>query len=282
VLRDAEEAMEIRAYVQAHQSRKAVVAGGGLLGLEAAYALHKLGLDVVVLERGDWLLRRQLDARGADFLGQYLEALGLTIVTRAETASVEGDGRVTQVTLKDGRVLPCDVFLVAVGIQPNVDLARDAGLDVKRGVLVDAAMRTTAPDIFAAGDVCEFGGRVAGLWPVAVEQAKVAAINATGGEAAYQPIVPVTTLKVVGVDLTSVGRIEAQSEADLEIALEDLDDHRYRKLVTSAGRLVGAILLGYPLEAPAVTAAVKAGLDVSADLDALRAGKWAALQGPTA
>ncbi|MEP7359828.1 MAG: FAD-dependent oxidoreductase, partial [Anaerolineales bacterium] len=159
---------------------------------------------------------------------------------------------------------------------------RAAGLDVKRGVLVDDAMRTTAPDIFAAGDVCEFAQQVPGLWPVAVEQARVAAINATGGQVTYQTVIPVTALKVVGVDMTSVGRFEAQSEADLEIALEDLEGHRYRKLVIHAGRLVGAILLGYPLEATAVTAAVKAGRDVSADLDALRAGEWQVLQDPEA
>ena len=278
VLREADEAMEIRGYVQQQQCRQAVIAGGGLLGLEAAYALHKIGLDVVVLERGEWLLRRQLDARAARLLEQYLQALGVTIVTRAETASVQGAGRLTHVTLKDGRVLPAEVFLVAIGIQPNVELARAAGLEVKRGVLVDDAMRTTAPDIFAAGDVCEFAQQVPGLWPVAVEQARVAAINATGGQASYQTVIPVTALKVVGVDMTSVGRFEAQSEADLEIALEDLEGQRYRKLVIHGGRLVGAILLGYPLEATAVTAAVKAGRDVSADLDALRAGEWQVLQ----
>jgi NAD(P)H-nitrite reductase large subunit len=281
-LREADEAMEIRGYVQQQQCRQAVIAGGGLLGLEAAYALHKIGLDVVVLERGEWLLRRQLDARAARLLEQYLQAVGVTIVTRAETASVQGAERLTQVTLKDGRVLPAEVFLVAIGIQPNVELARAAGLDVKRGVLVDGAMRTTAPDIFAAGDVCEFAQQVPGLWPVAVEQARVAAINATGGQATYQTVIPVTALKVVGVDMTSVGRFEAQSEADLEIALEDLEGHRYRKLVINGGRLVGAILLGYPLEATAVTAAVKAGREVSADLDALRAGEWAVLQDPLA
>ena len=279
VLREAEEAMEIRAYVQAHQCRKAVIAGGGLLGLEAAYALHKIGLDVWVLERGEWLLRRQLDARGSHFLEQYLEVMGLRIVTRAETSAVQGDGHVSQVTLKDGRTLPCDVFLMAVGIQSNVELARAASLNVKRGVLVDETMRTNAPEIFAAGDACEFAQQVPGLWPVAVEQAKVAAINAAGGQAVYKEVVPVTVLKVVGVELTSIGRFEAQSASDIAIALEDLHGNRYRKLVIAEGmRIVGAILLGYPLEAPAVIAAVKAGLDVSDCLDALRAGQWEVLR----
>jgi NAD(P)H-nitrite reductase large subunit len=224
------------------------------------------------------LLRRQLDARGGHLLKKHLEAIGLTIVTGAETAAVQGNGRVSKVRLKDGRTIPCAVFLAAVGIQPNVDLAREAGLEVNRGVLVDEAMRTNAPDIFAAGDVCEFARQVPGLWPVAVEQAKVAAINAAGGQAAYAEGVPVTMLKVVGVDLTSMGRFEAQSDSEFEIAIEDVDGNRYRKLVIAEGRIVGAILLGYPLEAPAVTAAVREGLDVSDCLDALRAGQWEVLR----
>lgn len=117
-----------------------------------------------------------------------------------------------------------------------------------------------------------------GLWPVAVEQAKVAAINAVGGQATYTEGVPVTMLKVVGVDLTSMGRFEAQSDSDIEIAIEDVDGNRYRKLVIAEGKIGGAILLGHPLEAPAVTAAVREGLDVSDCLDALRAGQWDVLR----
>ncbi len=239
-----------------------------------------MGLKVSILERGEWLLRRQLDERGSYFLRQYLEALGLDIVLQAEIDSVPGAERVTEITLKDGRVLPADIVIVAVGIQPNVELAQAAGLAARRGVVVDAGMRTSAPAIFAAGDVCEFDGQVPGLWPVAVEQARVAALNALGGNETYQPVVPVTALKVVGVDLTSVGRFEPRSEADLVIALEDTAAHRYRKLVITEGKIVGAILLGYPQEAQAVAAAVKQGRVVTSQLEALRAGDWEVLNDP--
>ena len=211
VLREAEDAMEIRAYVQQHQCRTAAVAGGGLLGLETAYALHKMGLTVWVLERGEWLLRRQLDERGGNALKHYLEALGLMVETSVETEAVQGEDRVSQISLKNGRSLPCDLFLMAAGIQPNVELAQAAGLKVGRGIVVDDAMRTSALDIFAAGDACEFDGQVPGLWAVAVEQAKVAAMNAVGSQVSYDEIVPVTMLKVAGVDLVSVGRIETRS-----------------------------------------------------------------------
>ncbi|MEZ4868330.1 MAG: FAD-dependent oxidoreductase [Caldilineaceae bacterium] len=282
VLREAEDAMAIRAFVQERICRQAVVAGGGLLGLEAAYGLHKLGMEVSVLERGSSLLRRQLDARGGEFLRTYLEGLGIHIVSAAEAAALQGQGRVQAVTLRDGRTLPCDLFLVAAGIRSELTLARAIGLEVKRGIVVDAQMRTSHPDIFAAGDVAEFNGQTPGLWPVAVSQGEVAAANAVAptGTApqSYQEIIPVTMLKVVGVDLTSIGRIEATGPDERELALEEPDAHRYRKLVLTGGKVVGAILLGYPLDASAVAEVVKNGVDVTAQLPALEAGRWDVLK----
>nr|MDP8942836.1 FAD-dependent oxidoreductase [Actinomycetota bacterium] len=279
VLREAGDAMAIRSFAQEAGCRRAVVAGGGLLGLEAAYALHKLGLKVSVLERSGTLLRRQLDDAGGRLLRRYLEGLGLEVVLEAAAAEVEGDGRPRRVRLEDGRELPCDLFLVSAGISPNVDLARDAGLEVNRGVLVDDHMRTSGPDIFAAGDVAEHRGQVYGQWPAAVEQAEVAALNAVGGDDAFSGWTPITVLKVVGVDLTSIGRLEPAADDDLVITIEEIDRDRYAKLLVSDGRIVGAILLGYPREAPAVSAAIKGELDVSDRIEALRAGDWSALRG---
>ncbi|MGD9890262.1 MAG: FAD-dependent oxidoreductase, partial [Dehalococcoidia bacterium] len=148
VMREADDALAIRAYAQEHGCRHGVIAGGGLLGLEAAFALHKLGLKVSVLERSEWLLRRQLDQRAAWYLQQYLEGLGLEILTNAETAAVQGDDRVRQLQLKDGRAIPCDIFLVAAGITPNVELARDAGLEVNRGIVVSDTLQSSDPQIF--------------------------------------------------------------------------------------------------------------------------------------
>ena len=276
VLREAEEAMGLRAYAQAQRCRTAVVAGGGLLGLEAAYAIHKLGLKVTVLERGEWLLRRQLDQHGSHFLRQYLEALGMDIVARAEASAVYGGEQVEAVVLNDGRELKCNLFLLAVGIQPNIELAQAAGLDVRRGVRVNANMCTSDPNIFAAGDVVEYNGQLPGLWSVAVEQARVAALSALGQPVEYHELIPVTTLKVVGVDMTSIGRFESRPE-DTVIVHEEVNQHRYRKLVISQGKIVGAILLGYPRETPAVTAAVKDQVDVTDKIEALQAGDWSVL-----
>ena len=278
VLREAEDAIRLRAFAQQQRAKYAVISGGGLLGLEAAYALYKIGLDVTVLERGPYLLRRQLDERGGHYLQRYLEGLGLHIMVEAECQSVTGEGCVQEVVLRDGRSLPCDIFLVAVGIRSNLELAQDLGLTSQRGVVVNEQMQTSMPGVYAAGDVCEFNGQVMGLWTVAVEQAKVAAINAVGGQQVYEEIVPVTALKVVGVDLTSIGRLLPQSDAEIEIALENSSENRYRKLLISEGKIVGAILLGYPLDAPHVTQAIKEGIDVTPYLEALQAGDWGVLE----
>jgi NAD(P)H-nitrite reductase large subunit len=138
-------------------------------------------------------------------------------------------------------------------------------------------MRTSDPNIWAVGDVAEHQGQIYGLWPSAVEQGEVAAINAVGGDKVYEGTVPVTILKVVGIELASMGRFEPESEDEAVIALEDIEEHRYRKLVISHSKISGAILLGYPLDAPAVTAAIKQQVDVTPCLEALRAGDWSAL-----
>jgi NAD(P)H-nitrite reductase large subunit len=278
VLREAADAMRIRAYVQERGCRRAIVVGGGPLGLEAAYALKKLGLHVTVLEINPRLMRRQLDERAAEMLARYLEGLGLEILLGQESAAVEAaHGRVVGVRLVDGTILDADLFLLSAGIVPNAAVAREAGLAVDRGVVVDGRMNTTDPWIFAAGDVAEYQKVVMGLWPTAVEQAKVAATNAVGGDDLYAGTIPVTILKVTGVDLMSVGRFEAEDPDELEIVLEDTAAIGYRKLVIGKGKIVGAILLGYPLEAPGVVRAVKESLDVMLSLDELRVGDWSSL-----
>jgi NADPH-dependent 2,4-dienoyl-CoA reductase/sulfur reductase-like enzyme/ferredoxin len=279
VLRSADDAMAVRAYAQRSGAQHAVVAGGGLLGLEAAYALHKLGLAVTVVERNAWLLHRQLDERGAQVLQAYLAGLGVRMRLGARLQSLGGaqDGP-AMLQLEAEEALPAEILVVAAGVAPNSGLAKEAGLDVQRGVLVDEHMATSAPDIYAAGDVAEFAGRVMGLWPVAVEQAEIAARNALGEQLAYVEPVLSTMLKVVGADLVSVGEHEGQ-EGDEVIFEQNLVEYRYRKLVIRHGQLKGAILIGWPGLVESVNKAVKSGMDVAAHVDALRRGDWASLEG---
>ena len=272
VLRNAADAMALRAYAQKVGSRRGVVAGGGLLGLEAAYALHKLGLKTTVLERSSGLLARQLDQRGGELLKTYLEGLGLEIVLDAEVAAVDANGRLRAIELKDGRRVSTQILLVAAGIQANIELAKDAKLRCNRGVVVDERMRTDDPTIYAAGDVAEWEGELPGLWPTAVAQAEVAAENVAGGDRVYEGVVPVTILKVVGIELASIGRIHHQP-GDEAIVHEDAAAGRYRKLLVADGKLVGAILLGPGNDVAAVRTAITRAFDVTSELPRLRQGR---------
>ncbi|MBS0308650.1 MAG: FAD-dependent oxidoreductase [Proteobacteria bacterium] len=274
VLRSADDAMTVRGYAQRSGARHAVIAGGGLLGLEAAYALHKLGLQVAVIERNKWLLHRQLDERGGRLLEAYLANLGLHILTEVQIKALtraEDGTRMAQ--LEGGEPRRADLFIVAAGIAPNVELARAAGIDVKRGIVVDACMRTSAADVYAAGDAAEIDGKVLGLWPVAVGQAEVAACNALGEARDYEEPVLSTQLKVVGADLISVGKFEA-GEGESSLFEEDVANYRYRKLVLRDGALIGAILIGWPELIEPVGKAVKAGRRLDGAEEKIRSGDW--------
>ncbi|MFD0363919.1 FAD-dependent oxidoreductase [Nocardia sp. GCM10030253] len=278
VLREASDALRIRAYAQERRCRHAVVAGGGLLGLEAAYALHQLGLRVTVLERGDRLLSRQIDARCAELVHQHFDRLGIEVRRRAETARIVGGAAVSGVALTDGSGLSCDLFLTATGIRPNVELARAAGIPVGRGVLVDDWMRTRVPGVYAAGDVAEHRGQVFGLWPIATEQAQAAALNALGGATTVVAETPATILKGVGLELFSIGRVTADG-TDHVIVVDRPALSSYRRLVLSEGRAVGATVLGHhPADLAAAQHAVRHRVKISsAALNDLRAGDWSSL-----
>ena len=261
VLRDADDAVGIRRFAQESGAMRAVVAGGGLLGLEAAFALHSLGLFTTVVELAPRLLMNQADERASELLADYFANVGIRVVAGTSIASIEGGraGRVGGVVLSDGRSLAADIVLVAAGIKPNAELAREAGVAVNRGVLVDDRMRTSVGGVYAAGDVAELDGRVLGLWPIAVNQAEVAAHNALGGDEAHVLTLPRALLKGVGVEFLSVGRIHPDAEAGDSVVVEDEGrDYRYAKLVVGAdGSVAGAILLGHPGAHEAATDAVR-------------------------
>ena len=203
VLREAADAIQIRAYAQQHGCRHAVVAGGGLLGLEAAYSLHLLGLRVTVLERGERLLSRYIDSTCSEMVAGHFAKAGIEILRRAETSHVIGAPAVTGVVLKDHRTVGCAV--PRRNRYPPHVAARSAGVPVRLGVLVDDRMRTGVPWVFAAGDVAEHRGQVLGLWPIATEQAQAAAVNALGGNLVLTFETPATILKGVGLELFRLG-----------------------------------------------------------------------------
>jgi nitrite reductase (NADH) large subunit len=265
-LRTLADALAIKEY--ARQSRSAVVIGGGLLGLEAARGLNLLGVKVTVVEFFSRLLPRQLDSAGASILQKQIEAMGIAVVTGAATEEIVGRDSAAGVRTKDGRQIAGEMVLISAGVRSNMELAQAAGLKVNRGVLVDDAMRTSAPDIWAAGDVAEFNGHVWGIIPAALEQARVAAANmatpAGAGAATYVDIVPSNTLKVVGIDLTSIGNVNPEGEGFQELRREQPAAGIYEKLVLQDGKIVGAILLGNKERVTPITTLIHRGVNVSA------------------
>jgi nitrite reductase (NADH) large subunit len=281
VLRTIDDAVQVQQYIRRRRCRRALIIGGGLLGLEAAHSITELGAYAFVFNRSEWPLNRQLDRPAGMLLGQMMQDFGIAILPWAEPRRIFGTEQVEGVVLSDGRKLGVDLCLVATGIRPNVELARAAGLAVRRGVVVDDRMMTSDPHIFAAGDVTEHEGRVHGLWPASMEQAHVAATNLLGGDLRYAGAVPPAKLKVPEVDLLSVGETEAQGDGYRALSFQDRDPRRYRKLVLKDGKVRGAILIGHAELAEPVTRAVEANMDVTPVLASLERGDWSVLSEPS-
>jgi nitrite reductase (NADH) large subunit len=219
------------------------VVGGGLLGLEAAYGLSKAGSSVTLLHLMDRLMERQLDAPAAELLKSLVERKGIRVVLNANTARLHGETRVEGIELSDGRRIDADAVVFAAGIRPNIALAKEAGIPVNRGIVVDDVMQTGAPDIFALGECAEHRGICYGLVEPAYEQARVLARHLAGSAAAYNGSVVATNLKVSGVSVFSAGDFMGADGSEA-IVLNDVRHGTYKKLVISNGRLVGAVLVG--------------------------------------
>ena len=277
VLRTIDDAVQIQQHIRRWRCRTAVIVGAGLLGLEAAYYLAQLDVRVLVLDRGPWPLSRQLDEQAGALLWEMLHDLGIELLPRTEARRVFADERVTGVELVEGGRLEAELCLIATGVLPNSQLAEAAGIDVAVGVTVDDGMQTSDPHIFAVGDVVDHNGRRYGLWPASVEQAQVAATTMVGGMAAYRLEAQPARLKVPGIDLLSIGVVDAPAGESRTIAVSAYGTRRYRKLILEDGRLTGAIILGDPELFDDVTNAVEKRIDVGSDLDELEHGKWQAL-----
>ncbi|MHA1427174.1 MAG: NAD(P)/FAD-dependent oxidoreductase [Candidatus Helarchaeota archaeon] len=261
-LKTLDDALKLRAY--AKTKKTAIVIGGGLLGLEIAKSISDLGLDVTVLEFFPRLLPRQLDVEGAKILQQILEDFHISVEVNASTSEIDIEEEQLVVKLQDGREFSAELVIMAVGVRPNIELAKVSGIEVNRGIIVDEYMETSSKDIYAAGDCAEYNGRVWGIIPVAFEQSKIAALNIVGQKTPYKEVVPSNTLKIVGVDLTSIGRVTPEQELPEEIRFIDLENKVYKKLVLENNRIVGVILLGDRTNQSLIMKLIKNQTDITA------------------
>jgi nitrite reductase (NADH) large subunit len=253
---------------------RAIVIGGGLLGLEAAVGLARLGVDTTLLHVMDRLMERQLDHAAAGLVKRAMEARGVKVLLKADTATVEGDGKVERLILSDGTVLPADLVVMSVGVRPNVALAQNAGIAVGRGIKVDDRMQSSDPRIFALGECAEHRGQIYGLVEPAYEQAETLSRHLVGEEAAYTGTSLATSLKVSGLPVFSAGAIEAP-EGSETILMSDPGLGLYRKLIVADDRLLGAVFVGDIAEQGWCKDLIRTGASVAAHRDDLMFGRTA-------
>lgn len=251
---------------------RAVVIGGGLLGLEAAAALRSRGMEVVVLHLMGHLMERQLDPAAGYLLQKELEGRGIKVHCKAQTKAILGDGRAEAVLLEDGTVYPADLVVMAVGIRPETRIAVDAGLYVERGIVVDDQMVTSDPDILAIGECVEHERICYGLVAPLYDMAKVAAATLREKAAAFRPVETATQLKVTGVNLYSAGDF-ADGDDREEIVLRDAAAGIYKRLVLKDNRILGAVLYGDTADGAWFFDLLKKGADISDQRDTLIFGQ---------
>ena len=222
---------------------RAVVIGGGLLGLEAAYGLKRQGMEVTVIHLMPTIMERQLDPAAAYLLEKALVERGIEIITKANTKRILGEDKVTGIELEDGRVIDADMVIMAVGIRPASQLAKDAGIAVNRGIVVDDGMMTSDANIFALGECAEHRGICYGLVAPLYESAAVLADRLCNGSAEYKGSVVNTKLKVTGINLFSAGDF-ADGDDREEIVLRDANAGVYKRLILQDNKIIGAVLYG--------------------------------------
>jgi nitrite reductase (NADH) large subunit len=234
----------------AKQGGKAVVIGGGLLGLEAANGLLRQGMDVSVVHVTGSLMNQQLDPPAADLLRAALERKGLRILLNRQTAEIHGDGRVQGVRFADGEDIPADLVVMAAGVRPNVELAKSAGLHVERAIVVDDTLQTYDPRVYAVGECVQHRRATFGLVAPIWDQARVCAAHLAGsGHRRYVQQATATKLKVTGVDLYSAGDIVGL-EGSEDLVLRDRRGGVYKRLVVTGNRLSGVVLYGDVVDGP--------------------------------
>jgi len=230
----------------AENVKRAAVIGGGLLGLEAARGLLNRGLETHVVHLMSHLMEVQLDGQAGQTLQRSMEQLGVRVHLEKATTAILGNGRVTGLQFKDGSTLDCEMVVISAGIRPNTQLAKDAGLKVERGIVVDDALTTDDPEVFAVGECAQHRGLVYGLVAPLWEQTAVLAGRLTGRrpEAVYAGSKLSTKLKVMGVDLAVMGAKEPEQDHDEVVLYSEPSRGVYKKLIVREGRLRGAMLLG--------------------------------------
>ncbi|HBF32621.1 nitrite reductase large subunit NirB [Rhizobium sp.] len=266
-LDDVEKMLDI-----AKNKGRAIVIGAGLLGLEAAYGLKRQGMEVTVIHLMPTIMERQLDPAAAYLLEKALNERGIEIITKANTKQILGTDKVEGIELEDGRTIAGDMVVMAVGIRPASALAKDAGIAVNRGIVVDDGMQTSDASVFALGECAEHRGQCYGLVAPLYESARVLADRLIGGSAEYHGSVVNTKLKVTGINLFSAGDFAEGPDRE-EIVLRDASSGIYKRLILKENKIIGAVLYGETGDGSWFFDLMKRGTDISQMRDTLIFGQ---------
>ena len=244
VIRNLENIEEIRSYTE-KGIEKAVVLGSGVLGLEAAWELKKLGIDVTVIGLSKVIMNKQLDAKGSEFLKAALAKSGVHLITCNNIEEIVGTEKVTSLRLEDGTEIEAQILIISAGIRQNIELAKAIGIKTNKSIVVNNKMETSIPDIYACGDCAEFEEANYAIWPQAIDMGKIAGANAAGDEKIYQKTTPVVTFSGMKTSIFSIGDIGKGSEKKYETKeFCDEDNIVYKKLYFLNGIFCGGILIG--------------------------------------
>lgn len=243
------------------RKNRCVVVGGGILGIETAGALAQQGAEVILVESHEWLMPRQLNRRSAERLESYLGELGVRLYKQARTSLIEGTAGAEALLLSSGERIETPLVVLATGVRPNTYLARKTGLAVDKGIVVNNHLETSVPGIYAAGDVAEHNGRLYGAWGPSQYQGSIAALNALGVPTVFGGVPRSNALKVLGIDLLSIGTFEPPDGSYL--ALDHSSGDSFGHFVFHDGRMVGCIALNLPELGPSLKKAIESGRDFS-------------------
>jgi len=226
-------------------SRRTVVIGGGLVGIDAAHAMNQHHTKVTVIEKSARLMSQLLDDHASLYLRLFLDDRGVEVRNETDVIRIEGDdSKVKQVVLDDGEIIPCDTVIISIGIIPNIELANSIGLDVDRGIVVDDYLQTSAENIYAIGECAEHRNRIYGIVQPGYDQAAALATIIAGGKAKYTGTITASKLGVVEYPILSIGDNGNGSTDNKEIMYRDIKKMIYRKLVLNHGNLHGVVAAG--------------------------------------
>lgn len=259
----------IHTYGQLKDLGKIVIIGGGTLGLELSRNLLETKADIHVVESHERLLPKLTDPAGSEMLHLRLTHLGINVHHDCDTREIVGEGRAREVVIEDGRTLACDAVIIATGMRANKTLGEALGLEMERGIIVDDHMRTSIPDIYAAGDVCEHRRVKYGAWRAAEEQGAYAGANMAGEDLAYEGTVLSKYVRVSGADVFSAGNLDWRGDLESKMHVE-WERMVYKRLVLDGCKIVGAIMIGDLRDAQKALRAIDNGTDVCPYMEDLR------------